>query len=116
MKYLGLFIICLLVGLIFLGLGKQIATALQAGKRLDDAAYQVGQLQKTNQELKSKLQEVEKIGYVEEIARDKLSMAKPGESLVVIPEKAVDQVLGAQKVVPEIKLPNWQGWLKLFTH
>ena len=116
MKFLGIFVIVLLVGLIFLGLGKQIATALQAGQRLDNAAAEVNQLQKTNQELKSKLEEVQKISYVEEIARDKLSMAKPGETLVVVPEKAVDQVLGAQKVVQEIKLPNWQGWLKLFTH
>ncbi len=115
-RYIGLFIIVMVVGLILLGLGKQIGTALQAGKRLDTAAQQVDLLQQQNRQLKQKLAEVQKYNFIEQIARNKLNMGKPGETVVVIPEKAINQVLGAQKTLPEIKLPNWQGWLKLFIH
>lgn len=116
MRFFGLFLVILVVGLILLGLGKQIATALQAAKRLDVAADQVDKLQQENRQLKDKLAEAEKYNFIEQIARDKLNMAKPGETIVVIPENAVNQVLGAKKVVEEVKLPNWQGWLKLFMH
>ncbi len=115
-KYSGLFIIVLVVGLILLGLGKQIGTALQAGKRLDTTAQQVDTQQQQNRQLKAKLAEVQKYNFIEQIARNKLNMGKPGETVVIIPEKAINQVLGAQKQIPEINLPNWQGWLKLFTH
>jgi cell division protein FtsL len=115
-KFLGLFFIILVVALILLGLGKQIGTALQAGKRLDTAAEEVDKLQQQNRNLREKLSDAQRYNFIEDIARNKLNMGKPGETVVVIPENALNQVLGAKKAVEEIKLPNWQGWLKLFTH
>ncbi len=53
---------------------------------------------------------------VEKIARDKLNMGKPGETVVVIPEELITKVIEDNKPKIEPKLPNWQGWLKLFMH
>lgn len=115
-RVFGLLIIIMIVGLIFLGLGKQISSALQAGKRLDTSAEEVDKLQKQNRQLRERLAEVQKYSFIEEIARNKLNMGRAGETVVVVPERVVNQVLGAKKQAEEIKLPNWQGWLKLFTH
>jgi cell division protein FtsB len=115
-KFLSLFVLIAVLSLIVFGLGKQIFFALQAGKRLDDAAEQVNNLQQQNRVLKDQLTQAQKYDFIEEQARDKLNLVKPGETVVVVPSQLVDRVLAAEKHVEEVKLPNWQGWLKLFTH
>ncbi len=115
-KLFSILIIVLIVGLILFGLGKQIYFALQAGKRLDNAAEEVNGLQQQNRILREKLAQTQKYDFWEEIARNKLNLIKPGESLVIIPDQAINRVLSAQKKIEPLNLPNWQGWLKLFTH
>jgi cell division protein FtsB len=116
LRILGLSAVVLILGLIVFGLGRQIVLALQAGQRLDRAAEEVNNLQQDNRVLKEKLSQTQKYNFIEQMARDKLNLVKPGETVVIIPEKAIDKVLSAQIKVEEVKLPNWQGWLKLFTH
>lgn len=94
--------------------GNQIYNSLEAGKRLDDEAEKLTGLQKRNEELKKKLAEVGSPQFIEQQARDKLSLARPGEAVMVIPQAEIDKVLGAQKEVQKVIEPYWQGWLKLF--
>lgn len=107
---------------IFLGLlaiynlGKQISTALTAGQRLDKAVDEYSSLQEENKMLRGKLSQVSQYSFVEGVIRNKLNMSKPGETVVIIPQEAIDNILGAEKKMPEVKLPNWQGWLKLIFH
>lgn len=115
-RLISLLTVILIVALILFGLGRQIYLALQAGKRLDTAAEEVSNLQQQNRTLRERYTQAQKYDFIEEIARDKLNLAKSGETLIVIPERAINKVLNAQKQIPEVKLPNWQGWLKLFTH
>lgn len=63
-----------------------------------------------NQELKAQLSYVQSEEFVEEAARDKLFMVKPGESGVIIPEELIQKK--KEKVV--VVLPNWQQWINLF--
>lgn len=62
-----------------------------------------------NKQLKEKITEIEDENFIERVAREKLGMGKPGESIVIIPEITV---------VPEKKkekdLANWERWWKLF--
>lgn len=95
-------------------LGRQISDAMLAGNRLDQAASELSQLQKKNNELQGRLKEVQTIGFIEKEARDKLNLSRNGETVVVIPDSEISRVLGLSSKVEEIKLPNWQGWLKLF--
>lgn len=115
-KYLTTIVIIVVASLILLSLGKQISDAIQAGKRLDTEADSVSKLQEQNQALKKKLTEVGQPDFVEQVARDKLNMAKPGETVVVVPEQDINRVVADQNPPAEVKLANWQGWIKLFTH
>ncbi|KKS64434.1 hypothetical protein A3A14_02055 [Candidatus Daviesbacteria bacterium RIFCSPLOWO2_01_FULL_43_38] len=104
----------ILVIVMVYGFGKQIFSSLEAGKRLDNEAEKLTLLQRRNEELKKKLVEVGSLQFIEQQARDKLSLARPGETIMVIPQSEIDKVLGAQKEVQKIVEPYWQGWLRLF--
>lgn len=92
----------------------QIFTTLQSGDRLSVATEQLHSLEVKNRELKKRLSEIKSQDFIEQQARDKLGLAKEGETLVIIPDEKINQVLGVAKQVVEPRLPNWQGWLKLF--
>ena len=81
---------------------------------MDNEAEKLTLLQRRNEELKKKLVEVGSLQFIEQQARDKLSLARPGETIMVIPQSEIDKVLGAQKEVQKIVEPYWQGWLRLF--
>ncbi len=104
----------ILAAVIIYSFGKQIYSSLEAGKRLDTEAEKLTFLQRRNEDLKKSLSEVGSLQFIEAQARDKLSLARPGEVVMVIPQSEIDKVLGAQKEVEKVVLPYWQGWLKLF--
>lgn len=116
LKKFGTLVIILILIIATLSLGRQIYSSLRSSSRLDTAADSLSKLQAENRRLKRKLEEVSQYDSLEEIARDKLGLARSGETVVIISPKDIDQVLGAQKKVEEVKLPNWQGWLKLIFH
>lgn len=107
--------IIIIVGLlVLLGLGRQINDAIQISYRLDRATDEIVVIQDQNAKLNKKLEEVRKYTSVEETARNKLNMSRSNETVVVIPDESIDQILGLNKKVEEIRLPNWEGWWKLF--
>ena len=64
---------------------------------------------KENQELKQQLAEVKKPGFVEEEARNKLFLAKPGEGIVIIPTDVLSSGSVEKKQAADTR-PNWQKW------
>lgn len=114
LKKTPLFLILAVIGAILYSLGSQIYNALQAGKRLDETVSQLTHLQKRNLELKKKLVEVGKPEFIEKLARDKLNLARPNETVVIIPEEQLNKVLSFYNKDKMVKLPNWLGWFKLF--
>lgn len=106
-------VILVLILVAIYGLGRQIFKALDSQDRLDQAADNLSQLQEENRILQQKFEEVQKQEFVEKIARNKLNLAKPNETLVIIPQTEIDKVLGISDRVEEKKLPNWERWLKL---
>jgi len=69
--------------------------------------------QEENKKLTQQLQTVSTSAFVEEEARNKLFMAKPGEKLVFIPASELATTAGATKQ-PTTHLSNWQQWWRLF--
>lgn len=63
-----------------------------------------------NDELKVQLGYVKSEEFVEEEARNKLFLVKPGESDVIIPKNLIKK----EEVKPPPPPPNWQQWLNLF--
>lgn len=72
------------------------------------------ELQKNEQEkLKDQLARVKRTDFVEEEARDKLFMVKPGEKMVLVGGGG-ESVLGERKRAQEISLPTWKQWWNIF--
>lgn len=63
-----------------------------------------------NQELKTQLVYVQSDEFIEEEARNKLFMVKPGESGVIVPK----ELLKKKEEKKVIIVPNWQQWINLF--
>lgn len=105
----------ILVLLIAYNLINQILVAFKSSDRLSAAAEKVYSLEAQNSELKKKLQEIKSPQFIEQQARDKLGLSRKGETVVIIPEQKLKEVLGVSQSA-EIRFPNWQGWLKIFLH
>lgn len=115
-RIVTIIVIIIVAIVILVSLARQINEALISGTRLDESAEEVNKLQEKNRNLKEKLSGTQKYEKIEEIARNKLNLGKPGETVVIIPEEMIDNVLKVQKPVEIVKSPNWQGWLRLFLH
>ncbi|MDP3973969.1 MAG: septum formation initiator family protein [Candidatus Daviesbacteria bacterium] len=107
-------LIIIILSAIFYYLISQIVGALKSSDRLSQAADQVYQLEAKNRQLKEELKKIQSPEYIEEQLRDKLGLSKKGETVVVIPEKKIKEVLGASESSQEVRLPNWLGWLRVF--
>lgn len=68
---------------------------------------------KENQELKKKLAEVKKPSFVEEEARNKLFLVRPGEGIVILPTDVLSTE-SSQPQETEDTRPNWQKWWEMF--
>jgi len=88
---------------------------MKSGNRVKQAEEKVGTLEQEQEELERQLAVVESDAYVEQQIRDQLMLARPGETVVVIPFDLKQSELG-EKVVQEGEenLANWQKWMRLF--
>ena len=106
-------VIILLSLLVGYNLVSQIIEAAKSGDRLSAAADIVYKLEIKNKELKKKLEDIQSPQFMEQEARNKLGLGKSGETVVIIPDEKIKQVLGATESA-QIRLPNWLGWWRLF--
>ncbi len=113
-KTISLLVIFIISIVILIGLVRQIKDALESGSRLDRATDEVNTLQTENRALKQKLENSKSLEFIEQIARNKLNMSRPNETLVIIQKELIDNLISAQKKAEVPKLPNWEVWLKLF--
>ncbi len=94
----------------------QIFSALKSSDRLTQALDELYKLEVKNKQLKKELEQVKSPQFLEKQARNKLGLAKEGETVVIIPQEKIEAILGLSKKIEDIKLPNPLGWLKLFFH
>lgn len=113
-KRIFLITIVLFSVFIALNLTQRINNALQANARLEQSLNELNQLQRQNSELKSTLAKVQTVEFVESQSRDKLNLGRPGETVVLIDQAAIDQFIKARQKPIEKPVPYWQGWLNLF--
>jgi cell division protein FtsL len=108
-----LLVIIFAIGL-FYGLIQQIYNSAGAGNRLSQTQIEVDKLKEENTKLKNELNSLQNLSYIETIARDKLLLSRPNETVVIINPKRIEEYLASQSAQPKEVLPNWRGWLKLF--
>ncbi len=104
----------LIVLVIAFNLITQIVQTLKSTERLNELITEVQILEIKNRELKEKLTEIQSDEFIEAEARDKLGLGKSGETVVIIAEEKVRQILGASSAAAVERLPNWLGWWKVF--
>ena len=114
MKKITFFIILAICLLSIIHLISSIYTLWHKQDVLITAEKQLQQEKKLHAQLQSQLKTVTASGFVEEEARNKLFMDKPGEREVII---AQDLLTPAQMSTrAQNTQPNWQQWLSLFFH
>lgn len=74
------------------------------------AQTQLNKEKSENQNLKKQLKIVSSTSFIEEEARDKLFLVKPGEAGVILPAGFGEKSSGKK----EVNLSNWQKWLQFF--
>lgn len=93
--------------------------SVQSRQRLDDMRREVRDLEKQRDQLRHRLAYQQSDRFVEQEARNKLGMARPNETVVILPEQQA--VLGEQArsdtaAGPDVPLwrQNFQKWWNLF--
>lgn len=112
-RKIGLITVLIVAAVLLYSFIGQIYNSLEAAKRLDQEQDQLDKLKKENQELKKRAQQVSSWQFIEQQARNKLGYSREGETVVIIPESELAKVL-EEKKPQEVKLPNWEGWVRLF--
>lgn len=110
--FLSLIIIVILF--IAYNLINQIIEATRSGERLSEAANVVNKLEIKNKQLKNKLSQIKSPEFIEAEIRNKLGLGKQGETIVVIPDEKIKEILQASDSAKEVRLPNPLGWWKVF--
>lgn len=107
------FITILLVSLFVINnLVRTIYSLWQKKDLITKAKIAVEKEKKENSMLKKQLEEVNKPGFVEEQARDKLFMGKQGEQVILLSKDALQAA--KEKKESAKPQPYWRQWWKLF--
>lgn len=107
-------IVGILVGLILVvKITGDLLHLFKAWQQIEKMERKVAALEKKKKELSEKNQYYQTPEFIEEEARNKLNMAKPGEIIVVLPPN-LSEFLNHSKNQNEELEPNWRRWWNLF--
>lgn len=110
--------IILIFSLLFIiSLLKNSWRLFHADERLKTAEKKLAELKKENQTLQEKFQFYQSDQFIESQIRDKLQMAKPGETIIILPEnlsRESSKSGSESNQTTDKELSNWQKWLKIF--
>lgn len=99
------------VGLI-ISLSRNIYRLLKTGDQVKLVQQRLEKLEKEHQELLEKKEYYQSEEFVEQEARNRLNLGKPGETIVILPPNVGES--GEVSSVTASELPIWKQWLKLF--
>jgi cell division protein FtsL len=88
-------------------------TLLQKHNLVVQAQQELDKQKHENRDLKNKIAEVKTPQFIEEEARNKLFLSKPGEGIIVIPTGAL-QASPSAAPKPRDTRQNWEKWVDLF--
>jgi len=94
-------------------LSRSIYTLSQKQDLIVDTERELIKQKQENEKLKSKLVFVESEEFIEEVARNKLLLVKPGEQEVLIPQDLIVRT-GSPSANLQKEEPNWKRWWELF--
>ncbi len=108
------FLIIIIISLLIINnLAHSIYSLWQKKHLVVDARSELEKQKKENDDLKKKLSVIEKPQFIEEEARNKLFLAKPGDNVIVVSQKDLEASVSSKLNLPD-KRPNWEKWWDLF--
>jgi len=106
--------IIILLGICFIvKLTGDFLRLLKASQRIKVMEEKVLKLEEKKKDLYDKYQYYQTPEFIEEEARNKLNMAKPGETIVILSPK-LDELLNRSKIQNGPPISNWRKWWNLF--
>lgn len=109
--YLSIIIVGLLVSF---GLARNLYLTYQNSQILTQAKAKLERLKAENTQLKADNEAAQDPNFIEREARNRLGLVKPGEVVVVLPEKGATLSASPQDSPTRPNRPIWQQWLGLF--
>lgn len=110
-----LFIIVIIASVFIINnLVRSIYTLWQKQHLLGKAQKELLEEKKRNETLKKQIKVVESKEFVEKEARDKLFLAKPGESQIILPQSKTATSEASSKASSSSTEPNWKQWWNIF--
>ena len=113
---LKLYLLIFFCVLLVLSLVRDITKINEVKKRVERAEEKVEKLKTGNKILEEELKKIQQSEYLEKQLRDKLGLAKEGETVVILPDpetlkKLVPEIPDEKDYLPD---PPYVKWLKLF--
>jgi len=108
-KILFLFLFVFTLWLIF-SVGRQVYSLFQAGKRISLAEQKILLLEKERKRLREELAKRDTKEFIEKEARDKLGLAKEGETIAILPKKF--QTEPQPQIPQEPQVSNLSHWIQ----
>ncbi len=96
---------------VVVSLGKSLIGVLRTRDKIKDLEARKAKLEEEGKILSHRLEKVQRKDYLEFVAREKLNLTKPGETLVIVSQK-----VGEKKMTENDKeegLPNWKKWRRV---
>ncbi|MBU1868186.1 septum formation initiator family protein [Patescibacteria group bacterium] len=115
-KKLFYFIAIIIASVVTVNLGRSVINSYRGNYRLSQLQTQVELATQEIKSLQETLQKEQTNEFVEEQARNKLNLIKPGEKIVISgknPEKNNGGILGTKQ---EQQWQTWEKWRYLFLH
>ncbi len=97
----------LVIGFLFITNWKIKQRRAELTNRIETLKQEVALLEQKNQEIKERISQSGGKEYLEEVARDQLSLKAPGEEVVVVKKEAEEE---KEEVKEEEK--TWWDWIK----
>jgi len=108
---MGLYAIILFQLILTGSLIRGIQISLGSRKRITQLEEKKKSEEQRAEELKKREEYVQSEFYLEKVAREELHLAKPGETVVIVPSNQIVSDSAIQQSQSEIKeKPNWQKW------
>lgn len=102
--------------LMLVSLTRNIMKVREAKERLKEKEDYIEKIREENDELSQRVEIFKSEEFVESQLRDKLGLAKEGETIIVLPDEETIKKFGPsdekeEEILPD---PNWKKWFKLF--
>ncbi len=115
MRKFVLYTIIIFQILLIVSLVRGIQLSRRSKVRIANLEATKKQLQIEQEKLKQEGEYYQSSFYLEKVARDEMNLSKPGESVVIVPEKQDIATAADHKPKEEGEKENWQKWWEVLS-